>query len=159
MKKLHVHIAVRDLEESVRFYSALFATGPSVLKSDYAKWKLDNPQVNFAISHRSAVPGLDHLGIQVESEGELAEMNNRLESASLPVASQIGQTCCYVESNKHWTTDPQGIAWESFHSLNDTPTFNGADDAANDDQESACCVGESCGTQQVQAEKSQPCCA
>lgn len=159
MKKLHVHLSVRDLEESVRFYSSLFATEPTILKTDYAKWKLDDPQVNFAISHRGAELGLDHLGIQVESESELDEMNTRLGSAELPITSQIGGTCCYVESNKHWTVDPQGIAWESFHSLKDAPTFNGAEEQASDTDDASCCVAQSCGPQKEQADDSKACCA
>ncbi len=156
MLKLHVHIAVHNLEESVRFYSALFATEPSVQKDDYAKWLLEEPCMNFAISTRSAKPGLDHLGIQVESETELEEMKRRLKAADLPVTSQIGETCCYVESDKHWTVDPQGIAWESFHSLKNSPTFNGKSAAAND---SACCATSRCGSPADVDDSDKACCA
>lgn len=159
MKRFHVHLAVANLEESIRFYSSLFATEPAVLKSDYAKWMLDEPRVNFAISRRGAQPGLDHLGIQVESETELEEMNARLQSAELPVASQTGETCCYVKSNKHWTVDPQGIAWESFHSLADAPTFNGKQQAANDAADTVCCAGQSCGAPATESQQDQACCA
>jgi hypothetical protein len=123
MKRFHIHVAVADLTASIRFYSALFAAEPTVVKSDYAKWMLEDPRVNFAISQRGATPGLDHLGVQVENEAELAEMHSRLEGAALPVDAQIGTACCYAKSNKYWTVDPQGVAWESYHSLNDIPVF------------------------------------
>ncbi|MGV2291830.1 ArsI/CadI family heavy metal resistance metalloenzyme [Trinickia sp. YCB016] len=126
MKRFHVHVAVTDLTESIRFYSALFAAQPTVVKSDYAKWMLDDPRINFAISQRGATPGVDHLGVQVENEAELAEMHDRLNGAALPVDAQIGAACCYVNSNKYWTVDPQGLAWESYHSLSDIPTFGGS---------------------------------
>ncbi|NRO99210.1 glyoxalase/bleomycin resistance/dioxygenase family protein [Paraburkholderia sp. NMBU_R16] len=142
MKRLHVHLAVEDLAASVRFYSALFASEPTVRKPDYAKWMLDDPRVNFAISQRGAVPGLDHLGIQVESEAELSEMHSRLEGAAMPVDAQPGTACCYARSDKYWTVDPQGIAWESYHTLSDIPTFGepqrtSAPEAASD--VAACC--------------------
>ncbi|KGU73672.1 glyoxalase [Burkholderia ubonensis] len=123
MKRLHIHLAVEDLASSVRFYSALFASQPTVEKTDYAKWMLDDPRVNFAISQRGATPGLDHLGIQVESEAELAEMHARLQDAALPVDAQIGTACCYARSDKYWTVDPQGVAWETYQTLAHIPTF------------------------------------
>ena len=135
MKRLHVHLGVADLETSIRFYSSLCAAAPTVVKDDYAKWMLDDPRVNFAISTRSGKTGLDHLGIQAENAAELAEMNQRLDAAQLPKQSQMGTTCCYARSDKHWTLDPQGIAWESYHTLDSVPTF-GANEAAN----SACCA-------------------
>lgn len=159
MKKLHVHIAVTELEESIRFYSALFDTPPMIVHDDYAKWVMDDPRVNFAISRRGASPGLDHMGIQVETAEELEEMHQRLNHAALPVASDIGGSCCYVRADKHWTTDPQGIAWESYHSLKDVPTFNGQPDAANDAQQSACCPEQACGVAEPSAENQQACCA
>jgi catechol 2,3-dioxygenase-like lactoylglutathione lyase family enzyme len=141
MKRLHVHVAVADLEDSVRFYRALFAAEPTVLKPDYAKWMLDDPRVNFAISTRGRQPGLDHLGIQVESDDELGELRNRLDEASLPAVAQDQAACCYARSNKHWTVDPQGLAWEAFHSLEAIPMFGGDDvPSAADAQASSCCV-------------------
>jgi catechol 2,3-dioxygenase-like lactoylglutathione lyase family enzyme len=143
VKRLHIHLAVADLAASIRFYSALFASRPTVEKADYAKWMLDDPRVNFAISQRGATPGLDHLGIQVENDAELAEMHARLETAALPLDAQIGTACCYARSDKYWTVDPQGIAWESYHTLADilvfsepnrTPGSESAPDA------SACCT-------------------
>jgi len=123
MKRLHVHVAVHDLEQSIRFYSALFAAQPAVSKPDYAKWMLDDPRVNFAISTRSTKAGLDHLGIQAESEAELEEIGSRLAQADVSVLPQKGASCCYVKSDKYWTLDPQGLAWESFHTLEDAPVF------------------------------------
>ncbi len=159
MKRLHVHVAVADLKESIRFYSALFASEPAVVKHDYAKWMLDDPRVNFAISLRDRKPGLDHLGIQVESGDELAEMNERLTRAALPVQSQVGTTCCYAKSDKHWTVDPQGIAWESFRSLGAVPIY-GQDTPDSEHTALACCAGETCGAQpDARAETRSACCA
>ena len=114
MKRLHVNLAVRDLDQSVRFYSTLFAAEPTVLKPDYAKWMLEDPRVNFAISTRSGGAGLDHLGIQAESREELAKIASRLESAGSSVYDKGDAHCCYAHSTKAWVRDPQGVAWESF---------------------------------------------
>lgn len=158
MKKLHVHIAVDDLTQSINFYSALFAQQPTVAKPDYAKWALEDPRVNFAISMRGRKAGLDHLGIQVESDQELSEIHSRLARAELPIASQEATACCYAKSDKHWTIDPQGIAWESFHSLSTVPVF-GEDHSAENAQASACCVEESCATTAKTEIEEQACCA
>ena len=123
MKRLHVHVAVHDLQQSIRFYSALFAAQPTVKKHDYAKWMLEDPRVNFAISTRSAKAGLDHLGIQAESDDELEEIGSRLARADVAVTPQKGASCCYAKSDKYWTVDPQGIAWESFHTLDSVPLY------------------------------------
>lgn len=131
MKRLHVHVAVDDLAPSIRFYSTLFGTGPSVEKPDYAKWMLEDPRVNFAISTRAATAGLDHLGIQVESEGELAEIGGRLAAAGAETREQRETTCCYARSNKRWVEDPAGIAWETFHTLG-AATVYGEDLASAD---------------------------
>lgn len=125
MKRFHVHVAVDDLESNIRFYSALFGAQPSVTKDDYAKWMLDDPRVNFAISKRGDEPGVNHLGIQADSDEELLEMRNRASAADRPVLDQPGAACCYAASNKHWIQDPQGIAWEAFHTLADIPVFGG----------------------------------
>ncbi len=115
MKRLHVHVAVEDLAGSIRFYATLFAAEPSVTKPDYAKWMLDDPRVNFAISARGAArTGIEHLGIQVEDEAELAEVYGRLGRAGRPVREEEAATCCYARSDKQWITDPQGVAWETF---------------------------------------------
>ncbi|MGF6754920.1 ArsI/CadI family heavy metal resistance metalloenzyme [Paraburkholderia sp. GAS42] len=161
MKRFHVHVAVTDLADSIRFYTALFAAEPTVVKGDYARWMLDNPRINFAISQRGAAPGLDHLGVQVESEAELAEMHVRLQDAQLPVDEQIGTACCYVRSDKYWTVDPQGIAWESYHTLTDIPVFGESHDepgSKSADDASACCASAR-GTPVVIAVKpSSSCC-
>ena len=114
MKHLHVHVAVADLQQSVRFYSTLFAAEPTVLKPDYAKWMLEDPRVNFAISARGAEPGIEHLGIQVEDEAELAEVYGRLKEAEGPVLEEGATTCCYAKSTKSWISDPTGVSWEAF---------------------------------------------
>lgn len=136
MKRFHVHVAVADLAEGVRFYSALFGTQPSVLKDDYAKWQIDDPRVNFAISARGAQPGLDHLGIQTESDEELEALRTQMAGAELAMATESEVACCYARSNKHWVQDPSGIAWETFHTLGSVPTFNEAVDPAAQ----ACCA-------------------
>jgi hypothetical protein len=137
MKRFHVHIAVNDLEENIRFYSALFGASPSVSKTDYAKWMLDDPHINFAISTKNAKTGIDHVGIQVESDDELKEINQRLNEASLSTTEQTNAQCCYAASNKYWTVDPQGIAWEAYHSLTSIPTF-GQDTEISIKKESCC---------------------
>ena len=135
MKRLHIHLAVQDLAESIRFYSTLFAAAPSVAKTDYAKWMLDDPRVNFAISTRGAAVGLNHLGMQVESAEELDEIHGRLRNLGGDVTAETGAACCYARSDKYWTTDPQGIAWESFHTLGHIPVFGDGAPA-----ETECCV-------------------
>ena len=114
MKRLHVHVAVEDLAHSIGFYSALFAARPAIVKTDYAKWMLDDPRVNFAISTRGRQPGLDHLGIQVEDQAELQEVYARLRDAGGTIIEQGQTACCYAKSEKSWIDDPAGIAWETF---------------------------------------------
>src|SRR5665213_3433299 len=114
MKRLHLHVAVDDLTRSVGFYSTLFHAEPTVMKPDYAKWMLDDPSVNFAISARGAEAGLDHLGIQVETADELQEVYGRLKAADRPVLEEGATICCYAKSEKSWITDPQGLSWETF---------------------------------------------
>lgn len=114
MKRLHVHVSVKDLSASIRFYRALFNTEPVVTKDDYAKWMLEDPRVNFAISQRARPTGVDHLGIQVEDRAELAEVYERLKRAEGPVIEEGETTCCYAQSEKSWIHDPQGIEWETF---------------------------------------------
>jgi len=124
MKRLHVHIAVDNLDRSVGFYSKLFGAAPSVLKSDYAKWMLDDPKVNLAISRRdSRNPGVDHLGIQVESDGELRELAGRPKSAGETTRNQEATTCCYAQSNKAWVNDPSGVRWETFFTFGATTNY------------------------------------
>jgi catechol 2,3-dioxygenase-like lactoylglutathione lyase family enzyme len=135
MKRLHIHLAVANLDESIRFYSTLFAAAPNVAKPDYAKWMLDDPRVNFAISTRGDAVGLNHLGVQVEAPEELTEMHSRLQHLQGDLTEEIGAACCYAKSDKYWSTDPQGIAWETFHTLSSIPVFSDAASA-----ESECCV-------------------
>jgi catechol-2,3-dioxygenase len=142
MKRLHVHVAVEDLTQSVRFYSTLFAAEPSVLKDDYAKWMLDDPRVNFAISRRGAAVGLSHLGIQVETEGELAEVYGRLQKAERPVLDEGAVTCCYAQSQKQWIADPQGLAWETFLTHGESTIYGQSAPIAKLAATSAGCCGE-----------------
>jgi len=123
MKRFHVHVSVDDLEANIRFYSTVFGTQPSVLKDDYAKWMLEDPRVNFAISKRGAKPGLDHLGVQVESNDELTALRDQVHEAEIAALDQDNAACCYARSDKYWVTDPQGIAWETFHTLDSVPVF------------------------------------
>jgi len=138
MKRLHVNLSVADLDKSVSFYSALFSTKPSVLKPDYAKWMLDDPRVNFAISTHGNRNGLDHLGIQVEDEQELQEVYARLEGAGAPVLEEGNTNCCYAQSEKSWIHDPEGVAWETFLTLGDSPVY-GARDSRDEQSGSGCC--------------------
>jgi hypothetical protein len=126
MKRFHVHLHVDDLAKSVGFYSKLFASEPARLEGDYAKWMLEDPPVNFAISTRGTQPGIDHLGIQTDDPAELATMKARAEAADMALLDEGETTCCYARSEKHWVTDPQGVAWEHFHTLADIPVFNEA---------------------------------
>ncbi len=141
MARFHMHVAVQDLEQSVRFYSAVFGSEPTVRKADYAKWQLEDPPVNFAVSMRGRSPGMDHVGIQVESDAELAGVRARLDAAGLVGLAQENTGCCYARSNKHWVVDPQGIAWEAFHTLESTPIFGEADEVAQPGK--ACCTPDS----------------
>ena len=140
MKRFHVHVAVSDLNQSIRFYSTLFAAEPTVLKEDYAKWQLDDPRVNFAISTRATKVGVDHLGIQAENGDDLENLGSRLAQADVAITDQKGASCCYAKSDKYWTLDPQGIAWESFHTLESAPVY-GKDAGAREVQaKPACCA-------------------
>jgi hypothetical protein len=136
MKRLHVSLAVEELEPSVRFYSALFAAEPAVRKPDYAKWMLEDPRVNFSIAARGRSSGLDHLGIQAETEEELHEVYGRLKEADAPVREQGEVTCCYARSEKSWAKDPQGISWEAFRTMGQSETYG--DDT--DPGAKACCA-------------------
>ena len=135
MKRFHVHVHVNDLSHSVAFYSKLFAADPTRLESDYAKWMLDDPRINFAISTRGAAAGVDHLGFQTDDAVELAELKARAQAADLALADSGETSCCYARSEKHWITDPQGVAWEHFHTLGDIPVFSEAKPLAA----KACC--------------------
>ena len=140
MKRFHVHINVNDLQASIAFYNKLFAAQPARVEADYAKWMLDDPRINFAISTRGTQPGLDHLGFQVDDAAELSELKARAESADMALLDEGDTTCCYARSEKHWITDPQGIAWEHFHTLGNIPVFH---ESAPSTKGSACCAPSS----------------
>jgi len=141
MKRFHVHVHVEDLDKSIAFYSTMFAAEPTRREVDYAKWMLDDPRVNFAISTRGEQPGVDHLGIQTDSAEELAELKGRAQAADMALLDQGTTSCCYAKSEKHWITDPQGVPWEHFHTLGDIPVFN---ERAGEPavESSACCAGD-----------------
>ena len=137
MKRFHAHVHVDDLAQSIAFYSKLFAAAPTRVEADYAKWMLEDPRVNFAISTRGATPGLDHFGLQTDDAEELAELKARAEAADMALLDEGNTTCCYARSEKHWVTDPQGIAWEHFHTLGDISVFN---EATPSSPAGACCA-------------------
>jgi hypothetical protein len=142
MKRMHVHVSVENIDNAVTFYSALFATQPSVVKPDYAKWMLDDPRVNFAISTRGREPGLDHLGIQVESQNELLEVYGRLRQAGGNIVEQGQTACCYARSEKSWIDDPAGISWETFHTTGETTDYGdgSGERVARVAHENSCCA-------------------
>jgi catechol 2,3-dioxygenase-like lactoylglutathione lyase family enzyme len=151
MKRLHVHVSVDDLDESVRFYSTLFAAEPTVLKGDYAKWMLDDPRVNFAISTGCRpgghAPGLSHLGIQAEDESELSEVYERLARAERPIVEQKNATCCYAKSDKQWIADPQGVPWETFLTYGESTVYGDSDSLTKlkeATEQAACCAPSCC---------------
>ena len=137
MKRFHVHVNVRDLDTSIGFYSQLFGSAPSVRHPDYAKWMLEDPRLNFAISQRDRAAGVDHLGLQAEDASELDEIGARLTAADAVSLTETGTTCCYAQSDKYWAEDPQGVRWESFYTHGTATTYSAATDAK------ACCAPES----------------
>ena len=149
MKRFHVHLHVEDLAQSIRFYSQLFAAEPARVEADYAKWMLDDPRVNFAISTgQHAAKGIEHLGIQVENDEELGEVYGRLKAADRPVLEEGATTCCYAKSEKSWIADPDGIVWEAFFTDGEATTYGDSpalDQLASDDAGPACCVPKSVG--------------
>jgi uncharacterized glyoxalase superfamily protein PhnB len=148
MKRMHVHVAVENLQQAIGFYSTLFAAQPAVVKADYAKWMLDDPRVNFAISTRGRSPGLDHLGIQVESEAELSEVYARLHQSGGAVIEQGQTTCCYAKSEKSWIDDPAGIAWETFLTTGESTDYGdgSGERAPRVANAKSCCAPESAAT-------------
>ena len=156
MKQLHIHVGVEKLDESIRFYSALFGAEPVKTKTDYAKWLIEDPRVNFAISTR-AKKGVDHLGIQVENEHELTEMRDRLKTGEMAVVEEGETVCCYARSEKSWVQDPAGIAWETYRTMEDVQLFAGNAEPT----ESACCTPETKGTPDCcePSEKTAGCCS
>jgi hypothetical protein len=162
MKRFHVHVAVADLADSIRFYSTLFGSGPTVRKDDYAKWMLEDPCVNFAISKTDSTAGLDHLGIQVESSDHLGEIAERLADVARPVLEQKNAACCYARSDKAWATDPQGLSWETFFTTGEHTTY-GEDIRATriEAERSAAASGACCSSPAVEtvATSAGACCA
>jgi len=135
MKNMHIHISVDNLENSIKFYSTLFGEKPTKQKTDYAKWQLEDPRINFAISDRGAKTGLDHLGIEVENDSELNEIRDNLKNADLNTFSEGETVCCYAKSDKTWVKDPSGIAWESYRTMEDVEFFND-----EEPEENSCCA-------------------
>lgn len=145
MKRFHVHVGVSDLDRSIAFYSGLFGAEPSVTKADYAKWMLEDPRINFAISQKcGATKGVEHLGLQVENEGELAEVYDRLSKAGGPVLEEGATTCCYAKSEKSWIADPDGVVWEAFLTNGESTVYGSSPEFAAlssvNAAESACCA-------------------
>ena len=136
MKRLHIHVGVENLDNSIRFYSALFGAEPVKTKPDYAKWMLESPHVNFAISTRSGKVGVDHLGIQVDNGEELGALRDQLSKANLSTHDEGEAVCCYAKSEKSWVEDPSGIAWEAYHTMEDAQIFSGNADETG----GACCA-------------------
>jgi catechol 2,3-dioxygenase-like lactoylglutathione lyase family enzyme len=157
MKRFHVHVAVSDLEQSIRFYSTLFGGEPSVRKADYAKWMLDDPRVNFAISLRGGTAGVNHLGLQVDTADELEGMREQLLAADRGLVEEKGASCCYARSDKYWVNDPAGIAWETFHSLGTIPAYGEDVAATHDDASARCCAPTAEGKPEAGANSA--CCA
>jgi len=164
MKRFHVHVSVDDLEAGVAFYSKLFGVAATVRQPDYAKWMLDDPRVNFAISARGGKAGVNHLGIQVDSDDELQSMHAQLAAADAGLVEETGANCCYARSDKYWVTDPAGVAWETYHTLGSIPTFGGRasiDDGgreANRSAENACCGPASASVSAAIPSKTKPGC-
>ncbi len=153
MKRFHVHVAVDDMDANVRFYSNVFGAPPTVLKPDYAKWMLEDPRVNFAISSRGIKPGVDHLGVQVDSESELAALREQVAAAKIARLDQANAECCYARADKYWIADPQGIPWETFHTLDTIPVYGKTERT----DEVACCAAAP--AVDSRSEKSGACCA
>lgn len=141
MSRLHLHVSVSDLDQAIGFYSTLFNASPSVIKDDYAKWSLDDPSVNFAISARARAAGVDHIGIQVDSADELATLAGRLKAAGSETFDQEATTCCYAKSDKSWVVDPVGLRWETFFTHGDSVAY-GEDEVVPEPAATACCPAD-----------------
>lgn len=147
MRRMHINVGVENLEQSIKFYNALFGAEPVKTKSDYAKWMLEDPRLNFAITSHSSTRGVDHLGLQVDDDSELEEMRERLRSADMSLFDEGETVCCYARSDKSWVQDPSGVAWEAFKTMEDVQLFS----SAEENSESACCAPST--------EKKSDCCA
>ncbi|MFM2411350.1 MAG: hypothetical protein RL481_2178 [Pseudomonadota bacterium] len=157
MKRLHVHVGVADLNQSIGFYSTLFAAEPTVVKDDYAKWMLDDPRVNFAISSGHTQKGIEHLGIQAESDGELSEVYGRLKAADRPVLEEGQTTCCYAKSEKSWITDPDGVVWEAFYTNGEATVYGDSPELERLASDNAA-AGNCCSPASAPAPKAVGCC-
>ena len=156
MNRFHVHLNVADLDAGIRFYTHLFAAPPTVRKPDYAKWMLDDPRVNFAISNTGRAPGIDHLGIQAADADALQDLGRRLDAAGGSVVPEEAAICCYARSDKYWTEDPQGTRWETFHTLGDATTYHASEAACATD--GATCTPKP-GEMKPKVDQGMPCCA
>ena len=158
MKRFHVHVHVNDLQKNIAFYSAMFGAQPTRVESDYAKWMLEAPRINFAISSRGHTAGVGHLGFQVDSDEELVELKANAQKADMSVLDEGKTNCCYAKSDKYWVTDPQGIAWEQFHTLGNIPLFDGEQGAScGTASGGGCCPTDKATV--AQADKAKACCA
>jgi catechol 2,3-dioxygenase-like lactoylglutathione lyase family enzyme len=156
MKRFHVHMHVKDLGKNIAFYSAMFGEQPTRTEVDYAKWMLQDPPVNFAISTRGSAVGVDHLGFQVDSPAELAERKAGADAAALTLRDEGETTCCYARSSKYWLIDPQGVAWEQFHTLDNIPVFSAQKPEPNQATAQACCAPQA--TKSVAIPGTPACC-
>ena len=145
MKRMHLHVSVPDLAQSIAFYETLFGAAPSVVKDDYAKWMLDDPRVNFAISQRGREAGVDHVGIQVETGDELGELAGRLKAAGATTFDEQAATCCYARSDKSWVTDPSGLRWETFFTFGEATTYGQSAALAELEAQASAKTGGCCG--------------
>ena len=146
MKRMHIHISVEDLDKNIEFYSVMFGEQPTVQQADYAKWRLDEPSINFAVSAKGRTVGLNHLGFELDSDADLEEMSRRIDEHNLDKQEDKGANCCYAESDKYWSMDPQGIPWENFHTLSDIPVY-GESNQKSQTIAAQCCAGGSINSQ------------
>jgi catechol 2,3-dioxygenase-like lactoylglutathione lyase family enzyme len=162
MKRMHVHVGVKDLEESIRFYSALFGAEPAKLKQDYAKWMLEDPHLNFAISTRSGKMGVDHMGLQVDDADELNALRDHMSAANISTHSDGETTCCYAKSEKSWVEDPNGVAWEAYHTMEDAQIFGRSHSETAPVSDAACCTPQTpqgvCCDAKPELAADAPCC-
>ncbi len=156
MKRMHIHVGVKSIDDSVRFYSALFGADPVKQKPDYAKWMLEDPRINFAISTRAGKVGVDHMGLQVDNADELNALRDQMSAANISTHSDGETTCCYSKSEKSWVEDPNGVAWEAYHTMEDAQIFSSNDKS----EDGACCVPETKGQASccTPSEKTSGCC-
>ena len=155
MKRMHIHVGVDNIDQSIKFYSALFGADPIKAKTDYAKWMLDDPCVNFAISDRSGKTGVDHLGLQVEHDSELSDLRERIQNADMSIVDEGETVCCYARSDKSWVEDPNGIAWEAYKTMEDVQVFSTSE--LNDAEGDACCAPTTTSCAPTQQETQSSC--